>query len=214
MKTLKISILSLSIAALISSCGGSDAVEAGDKKEVAEATETSVVYNVDVNTSSVAWHGEKLAYGHDGTIKIKSGQLTMEGDKLTSGNFEIDMATIVETGEGIDPEKAKMLADHLMAPDFFDAAVYPTSKLEITTAEKGADGTYSISGNLTIKDSTKNIQFPATITTNETGLDANAEFTINRADWGVVYGTGLSGAVGDKVISNDIKFKVALKATK
>lgn len=214
MKTLKISILALSFTALLSACGGSDAVEAGDKKDVAEATTASVVYTVNTEQSTLGWYGEKLAYGHGGVIKIKSGQLTMEGDKLTSGNFEIDMTTIEETGEGIDPEKAAMLVGHLMAPDFFDAAVYPTSKLEITAAEKGADGKYSISGNLTIKDSTKNIQFPATITTNESGLEANAEFTINRADWGVVYGTGLAGAVGDKVISNDIKFTVALKATK
>lgn len=214
MKTLKISILALSVSAFLVACGGSDAVEAGDKKDVAEATDAAVVYKVDAAQSVLNWHGEKLAYGHDGVIKIKSGELTMEGEKLTSSNFEVDMNTIEETGEGVDPEKAAMLAGHLMAPDFFDAAVYPTSKFAITSAEKGADGTYNVNGNLTIKDSTKNIQFPAIITVKDGNLEASAEFTINRADWGIVYGTGLAGAVGDKVISNDIKFKVALKATK
>lgn len=213
MKTIKISILSVLISATISSCS-SDAVEAGEKQEVAEATTQSITYTVDTKNSTLNWHGEKLAYGHDGVIKIQSGELTMEGDKLTSGNFTVDMKTVEETGENLDAEKAAMLAGHLMAEDFFHAEKFPTSKFEITSAEKQADGKYLVNGNLTIKDSTKNIQFPATITTTENGLDANAEFTINRTDWGIVYGTGLSGAIGDKVISDDIKFNVALKATK
>lgn len=213
MKTIKYFSFAVLATAILSSCG-SDAVEATDKKDVAEATVESIVYKVDTATSVLNWHGEKVAYGHDGVIEITTGELTMKGDTLTSGNFTVDMKTIKATDEGGKPEDLAKLAGHLMAPDFFDAEKFPTSKFEITSAEKQTDGTYGISGNMTIKDVTKNISFPATIKVEGEKLTANAEFTINRNDWGVVYGSGMSGAIGDAIISDDIKFKVNLVANK
>lgn len=213
MKTIKNLSFAVIAAAVFSSCG-SDAVEATDKKEVAEAAVESIVYKVDTAASVLNWHGEKVAYGHDGTIEITQGELTMKGDTLTSGNFTVDMKTVKGTDAGAKPEDMIKLAGHLMAADFFDAEKFPTSKFEITTAEKQQDGTYGVSGNLTIKDVTKNISFPATIKVEGEKVTADAEFTINRNDWGVVYGSGVSGAVGDAIISDDIKFKVNLVANK
>jgi polyisoprenoid-binding protein YceI len=211
MKTVKILSLSTVFVAALSSCG-SDAVEATDKKEVSTDTVATIAYGVDTAASVLNWHGEKLAYGHDGTIEITSGELSMKGDTLKAGNFVVDMKTIVETGEGKPEDKAK-LAGHLMAADFFDAEKYPVSKFEITAAVK-KDGKYEVSGNLMIKDSTKNITFPADIKVEGDKVTATAEFTIDRTQWNVVYGSGISGAVGDNIISNDIKFKVNLVANK
>lgn len=213
MKTVKFLSLALVASTILASCG-SEAVEATDKKEVAEATVESVAYKVDPAASVLNWHGEKVAYGHDGTINITEGELTMKGDTVTSGNFVVDMKTVVGTDEGANPEDMAKLAGHLMSPDFFDAEKFPTSKFEVTGWAKNADGTHNLSGNLTIKDSTKNISFPATIKVEGEKLTANAEFTINRNDWGVTWGSGLSGAIGDKIISDDIKFKVNLVANK
>jgi hypothetical protein len=38
-----------------------------------------------------------------------------------------------------------------------------------------------------LKDSTKNISFPAKIEVNDTALAAQADFTIDRTDWGLNY---------------------------
>jgi polyisoprenoid-binding protein YceI len=210
----KIHLITMSALAIfgLASCS-SNAVEAGKEKDAANATEQSVTWTINSDQSELHWHGKKLAYGHSGLITIKSGELMMEGDKLTAGKFTIDMNTIRETGEGVDPESAAKLAGHLMNEDFFDAPKYPTSEFVITAAEKKGD-MYDISGNLTIKDSTKNISFPAKIEKTETSLTATAEFTINRTDWGIHYSSGISGAVGDNVISDDIKFNVKLVAGK
>ncbi|MFN3343588.1 MAG: YceI family protein [Flavobacteriales bacterium] len=213
MKTLRILSFSVLAAALFTACS-SDAVESTDAKDVASAAAESIVYNVDVKASTLGWYGSKLAYGHQGVIDITSGELTMKGDTLTSGNFTVDMKTVKATDEGGDPEKMAKLAGHLMAEDFFDAEKYPTSKFEITGATKNQDGTYNVSGNMTIKDVTKNISFPATIKVEGDKLTATAEFTINRNDWGVTYGSGVSGAIGDAVISDDIKYNVSLVASK
>lgn len=197
-------------AAIISSCG-SNATEATDAKKEAEASEKSVTYIVSPTKSTVQWTGTKLAYGHTGLIDIKSGELSVEGKKITAGSFMIDMATIKETGEDIDQEKAIQLAGHLMSPDFFDAAAFPTSSFAITSVEE-ADGKYTISGNLTIKGVEKNISFPAKVEADGKKLIADAEFIINRNDWGVSYGSGASGAVADQAIGDDLEFVVHLEA--
>lgn len=204
-----LALMFLAGAAIISSCG-SDATEATDAKKEAEATKESVTYVVDASKSSVQWTGSKLAYSHTGTIDIISGELSVEGEKITAGAFMIDMKTIKETGD-VDPEKAMQLAGHLMDVDFFDAAAHPTSSFQITGVEE-ADGKYTISGNLTIKGISKNITFPAKVGADGKKLLADAEFTINRNDWGVSYGSGISGAIADEAIGDDIAFVVHLEA--
>lgn len=197
---------------ILSSCG-SDAVETTDAKKEAEATAESVTYKVDGKSSELQWWGKKLAYGHTGLIDIKSGELSVEGENITAGNFVIDMNTIRETGEDVDPEKAEQLAGHLMSPDFFDAAAFPTSTFEITGV-KGEKGKYEISGNLTIKGISKNITFPADVKIDGDNLTAEADVTINRNDWGVSYGSGVSGAVADQAIADDIEFRMKIVAKK
>ncbi len=207
---MNLALMLLAGAVIFSSCG-SDATEATDAKKEAEATEKSVTYIVDASNSQVQWTGTKLTYGHTGVIEIKSGELSAEGEKITAGAFMIDMNTIKETGEDLDPEKAMQLAGHLMDVDFFDAAAFPTSSFAITGVE-GKDGNYTISGNLTIKGIEKNISFLAEVKADGKKLTADAEFIINRNDWGVSYGSGASGAVADQAIGDDITFVVHLEA--
>ena len=151
MKNKKLNIFALAAVSsfFLVSCG-SNAVEAGDKKDSAEAGDKSVIYTVNSAESELNWHGKKLAYGHSGIISITKGSLSMEADKLTAGKFEVDMKSIKETGDDINPEKAAQLAGHLMSADFFDSEKFPTSSFEITASEKNSDGTYKLSGNLTI----------------------------------------------------------------
>lgn len=196
-------------ALLLSSCG-SDAVEAKDAEKEAEGTKESTVYIVDTKESTVEWTGTKLNSGHTGLIDIKSGELKAEGKLITAGAFIIDMKTIRETGND-DEEGAANLAAHLMSTDFFASDSIPTSSFAITAVEE-ADGKYTISGNLTIKGIEKNISFPAKVEADGKVLIADAEFTINRNDWGVSYGSGITGAVADKAIGDDISFVVHLKA--
>ena len=196
-------------ALLFSSCG-SDAVEAKDAEKEAEGKKENTVYVIDTKESTVEWTGTKLNSGHTGLIDIKSGELKADGKLITAGAFMIDMKSIHETGNE-DTESAEMLAGHLMAADFFDAEVHPTCSFAITQVTE-KDGDYIISGNLTIKGIEKNISFPAKVEADGKVLMADAEFTINRNDWGVSYGSGITGAVADKAIGDDISFVVHLKA--
>jgi polyisoprenoid-binding protein YceI len=216
MKTLKYFVFVLLATVAFASCNDSTtAANASDADSVANAAATAATYKVDAAASELQWHGSKLAYGHTGLITITEGSLSVENGNITAGNFAVDMKSVKETGNP-DAESAGKLAGHLTSPDFFDAEKYPSSKFEVTgSAENKTDSTtHTIKGNLTIKDKTKNIEFPAKVGIEGNNLTATASFTINRNDWGVTYGSGLSGAIGDKVIGDNIDYKVTLKAAK
>jgi polyisoprenoid-binding protein YceI len=73
-------------------------------------------------------------------------------------------------------------------------------------------GTHKISGNLTLKDSTQNVTFPAKVTLGENDLTVNAEFVIDRTKWGMFYGNDKS--LGDKFIYPEVKISLNIKANK
>lgn len=215
MKSFKFFALALIASmSLLTACNGG-AAEATDAENAAEANAGAVSYAVNTGESNITWMGSKLAYGHTGTIKLSEGSLAVENGLITAGNFIVDMKTMEETGQP-DAEKAAKLIGHLSSPDFFDVEKYPTSKFEITGSSANATDstTHTIKGNLTIKDVTKNIEFPAKVTIEGDNLTAVAGFVINRNDWGVTYGSGLSGAIGDNIIGDNIAYTVSLKGSK
>lgn len=210
-KYLLLTVLTIGLA----SCGGANKdkkVELADAKEV--ATETKHNLSVDIETSRVNWIGYKLGGNHAGTIKLQSGAMSIDGDKLLSGSFVIDMNAI----ENTDMEAGKMrdqLIGHLKSEDFFDVAKYPTAKFEITSAKKLDANNYQIEGNLTMKETTKNITFEAQIDKDENNVytATTNTFVINRTDWGVNYGSkNIFKDLKDAVILDDVEIKLTISA--
>ncbi len=71
-------------------------------------------------------------------------------------------------------------------------------------------------GNLTIKEDTKNISFPVSISKDGKKLTINSdEFTIDRTKWKVNYGSkSVFEGLGDKFISDNVLLKIKVIATK
>ena len=69
--------------------------------------------------------------------------------------------------------------------------------------------THTVSGNLTIKGITKNIEFPASIVAGDNAVNAIAKFNADRTQWNIVY-----PGKPDDLIRNDIHFGISLKAGK
>lgn len=210
------------IAIALGSCG-SNASEASGADSVAQADSNATTYNVDLASSTVAWFGtHAVGTGdHNGTINIKEGSLSLANGNITAGSFVIDMSSIKCT-DSLPAEYLTKLHGHLAAEDFFNTAKFPTAKFEITACEAKAEGdnTHFISGNLTLRDSTKNISFPAKVTVAD-GVTATAKVVINRLDWGINYdkeNMTLAEAAQKKlkngVVSKDITLNISLTAKK
>ncbi|MEL6124046.1 MAG: YceI family protein [Bacteroidota bacterium] len=159
---------------------------------------------VKVDQSSVTWKGKKVTGAHEGTIAIQSGSLDFENGTLVGGEFVIDMTTIAVTD--LTGDMAGKLKGHLMSDDFFGVENHPTATLVFTTVDKTAEG-YKITGNLTIKETTKPISFMATID----GSAATADITVDRTEYNVKYGSGkFFDGLGDKMIYDNFDLSVSL----
>lgn len=223
----KLSFLAVLASFVLYSCGGAtgDKATTGAAEQVAE--QSGATYTVDSSSSKLKWKGYHKG-GFDprfGTLAT-TGTVSVENGTLTAGSFIIDIKSIVTDAASVDTLKtggktSLDLDNHLKTADFFDAETYPTAKFEITSVVdfdaandvsvvEGA--THIISGNLTIKDQTVNVTFPAKTTIADDAVTVASKFTINRQDWGLTYGT--EGDPKDWMISQEVDIELNIKANK
>lgn len=181
---------------------------------LAMAATTSFNYNVDIASSNIVWNGYKVTGSHTGTVKLKNGDLKFTDGKLSGGSFEIDMASITCTD--LEGEYAGKLVGHLKSDDFFGVAKYPTAKFVVTRViPQDSKGNYKIIGNLTIKESTKEIKFFANLTERDGNVTATGKITIDRSEYNIRYGSGsFFDNLGDKTIYDEFDLNVTLVAKK
>jgi len=171
-------------------------------------TQTTNAQNYKINTdeSAINWVGYKLGGQHAGDLKLSSGVLKSN-----------DNGTINCTD--LEGEMKGKLEGHLAAADFFDVenhskAKFKLNKVSIVRPVEGSDVTHKVSGELTIKDMTHTVHFPATIAINGDDMTAKASLTIDRTLWGVEYGSAgnVLSSLADKVIYDDIELELNLSA--
>lgn len=187
------------------------------EKQEAAVTADGVKFAADLTASNVDFTGTKPTGQHTGTFKLQSGEATVKDGNLTAGNFVINIGSMVITDT--DTSSSSKLKGHLLSPDFFDAAKYGTATFDISSVEAYdsakvksllAGATHIISGNLKLKDSTKNISFPAKVSITENNVTAVADFNIDRSQWGLSYGNDKS--LGDKFIRPEVNLKLNFTA--
>ena len=184
-----------------------------DKAKTTEAQEvttdtSSTSWKINTSDSKIEWVGTKVSGYHTGSIPLKDGDIFVKSGEVIGGNFLMNVKDMSISGpKSVDEASNKKLLGHLKSADFFDVEKYPEAKFELTAlkpytgaAKDSADPrqeeineykvtnpTHTVSGNLTLKDVTKNIEFPAQVTVKGDVADAIAKFNINRKDWGIVY---------------------------
>ena len=165
---------------------------------------------VNTEKSVITWKGYKVTGQHEGTLQVKNGNLDFDNGTLKGGSFEINMASIATTD--LTGGTADKLNGHLKSADFFGVEKFPTAKFVITkVVSRGTAGDYKIVGNLTIKETTKEIKFNAKVT-EEGGVNtAVADITIDRTDFDVRYGSGsFFDSLGDKTIYDEFDLSIKL----
>ena len=243
MKTLVLPTMAITAAFFVASCqskpGGTDA-EVGAAQEADAISASAASYSIDTTASELTWYGFKPTGRHNGTIDIEDGMLALEGGEVVGGSFTIDMNEIdVLDLEGEDEQK---LTGHLKSPDFFAVEEFPTAAFEITEVVPYAEAsmeedtsrmevvvndeavseykvdnpTHAITGNLTLRDKTLSITFPARIDVTDNQVTAEAKFNIDRTKWNVSYGdeTDAVAQAKDKFIYNTVNVGFNIKANK
>jgi len=170
-------------------------------------------YQISLENSKVEWIGEKVTGSHSGYINLKSAFLLFEDEKLVGGEFEIDMNSIKCT-DIENPKYAAKLENHLKSNDFFATDKHPTSNFKITNVI--FDGTsYMVTGNITIREISQEITFPAKFHSHGKLFHANASLKVDRTKHDIKYGSGsFFDDLGDKMIYNEFTLKIHLEGTK
>jgi polyisoprenoid-binding protein YceI len=187
MRSLRTSSLLVLLAFTIAACGDvGDAAEAqtGAAVDVQTSTE-GVAYQIDPAQSEINWRGAKVTGSHDGGFEVFSGEIRATDSDVLSATILIDATSIFSDNE--------RLTGHLKSDDFFHVDVNPDARFElgsIVPAPEGTEGgaTHMATGNLTMAGQTNGVTFPLTVTrADDGGIQASADFIIDRQNWGINY---------------------------
>lgn len=159
---------------------------------------------VKIESSKVNWKGYKVTGQHEGTINLESGKLMFDGDLLKGGTFVMDMTSINTTD--LEGESKTKLDGHLKSADFFGIEKHPTATMEFINVS-GKDGSYKVKANLTIKETTKPVEFSMTVK----GNTATASVEIDRTEYDIKYGSSsFFDNLKDKAIYDNFDLNVSL----
>ena len=162
-------------------------------------TETLVI---SPENSKVEFVAAKVTRSHQGSFKQFSGKIDLVPNSIPESRVSID----IDTGSVVADEAD--LTGHLKTADFFDVAKLPKATFVSTKIEPSNTGgaTHTVTGNLELHGVKKSITFPATIHVTPDNAAVDAEFAINRKDFGIVY-----AGKADDLIRDGVVIKLALK---
>jgi len=169
-------------------------------------------FKANTRTSLINWTGKKLTGLHRGTIQISSGTIIVESGEILSGNFDIDISSLLVT-DIEDPKANAQLAGHLFGDDFFAIDRFPTANFTITNSTPVKENIRRIDGLLTIKGITQALSFDAAVNIDENSLYATGEIVVDRTKYDIKFRSGnFFKDLGDSLIHNDFILDLNLVA--
>ena len=148
-----------------------------------------------------------------------------------NGRFETFDGSIETEGEDFSNAKAEFSADinsvntgngdrdgHLKSADFFNSEEFPKMTFKSTEFKKVGGDDYEITGDLTIRDMTKNVTVKGEFGgfaqdpwgNNKAGFEISGKF--NRKDFGLVWNAPLE--TGGFLLSDEVKINIELQLVK
>jgi polyisoprenoid-binding protein YceI len=148
------------------------------------------------NNSTIDFVAAKVTRSHSGSFKQFGGAVDVVNNSVEQSRvtIQIDTESVTTDDEG--------LTKHLKTADFFDVAKYPKATFTSTKIEPNTAGgaTHNITGDFDLHGVKKSVTFPANIQLASDKVTVNAEFSINRKDWGIVYAGKTDDLIRDGVV--------------
>jgi len=155
-------------------------------------------YTLDQNHSQINFVAEALLISAHGSFDKFDADIQVDPENLENStlSFTIDAASI--------NTRISMRDNDLRSARFFDVANYPQIKFVATKIAKVDDNNLLITGDLTIRSTTKSIQVPTRIVFFREGQGRfKGEFKINRMDYGVSYNSRMNPIEDEVVVQFD-----------
>lgn len=171
-------------------------------KEEAKAAAPASTTDVNVEASKIEWIGAKVTGDHKGGFKGFTGKAGFDAEgNLMMVSFDVDTKTVYS-----DAEK---LTGHLMSADFFDVEKFPKASFVSTAivAKAGENMTHEVTGDMELRGVKKTVTFPVNVKVDGDKVVADADFKINRKDFGIVY-----EGKADDLIKDDVGMTIHLEA--
>lgn len=145
-----------------------------------------------------------------GTFREVEGTLLLDEAEPTRSSAEIRIAAAsLESGN-------QQRDGHLRSADFFDAENHPWITFRSTSIEHRSGDDYRISGDMTIRETTRPITFDATFLGFYAGMQGtrrvalSARTKINRKDWGLGWNVAIEA--GGWLVGEDVKIEIEVAA--
>jgi len=168
---------------------------------LAASTQAAVeTYKIDATHSSINYSLRHILSKYTSSFTKLSGDITVDRDNLekSSVTAAIDVAALTTDSEGRDK--------HIKGPDFFDVAKFPTATFKSKSWKKTGENTFDVTGDLTIKDVTKEVILKTTLLGFGPGMRPGtllsgweATTTIKKSEFGLAGPAMLQKALGDEV---------------
>lgn len=107
--------------------------------------------------------------------------------------------------------------EHLRSDDFFNSQAFPEMLFE-STSISGGGGDYVVTGNLTIREATREVEIPLTLTgpirdpLGMLRMGIEGGLTIDRQDYGMKFSRTMDN--GGLLVGNEVKIYFSLEATR
>lgn len=136
------------------------------------------------------------------------GTLTLDEEHPTAstGTFTVRVASL---NSGVEQRDG-----HLRSADFFDAASHPVATFTATRVEPKGGTDYAVTGDLTIRDTTRPVTFSVELLGFYTGMDGTRRVglhgtgKINREDFGLSWNVALES--GGWLVGKEVKLELDL----
>jgi polyisoprenoid-binding protein YceI len=146
-----------------------------------------------------------------GTFHNFDSSVEADPADLTTANIQFNVDV-----DSIDTRNSDRDA-HLKSADFFDVEQYPKITFQSTDITKKAEGEYDVTGDLTIRDTTRPETFSVTfeglakdpMSGNETA-GFSGEAKIKRSDYGITYNAAVE--TGGVLIGDEIQVAIQIEA--
>ncbi len=165
--------------------------------QVNNATSTEESHNEDKDAEGIHANIELtdfsfVGYGPGKSHVGKFEKYEVKEVHVNNGGIPVGGELVIQTNSV--KTDTSMLDTHLCEKEnFFNCAKYPEIKFSLSNVTEMSEGTYQVSGNLTVKDVTKNVAFSVKANMDKT---FSSEFKLKMSDFGFT----APGIVDDEVL--------------